>query len=105
MPAADNGGGLYVDSNVFATVDIANSVISGNSAQKGGGLYLTRAARFPWTTQQVTLNSATAGGDGGGIYLDGVSNANITASSMFSANSAGARWRRYLCHQQYPNPQ
>ena len=61
-----NGGGIYVDVDSLATV--ANTEISGNSAQQGGGIY-SRGGAITISNGTVAGNSASY--EGGGIYTDG----------------------------------
>lgn len=59
------GGGLYVGSNATATIE--NVIVSGNTANKGGGIYIDSVAQGV-TIENSTISGNTANsGYGGGI--------------------------------------
>jgi predicted outer membrane repeat protein len=82
------GGGIRND----GTLTVRDSILSGNSARSGGGMY-NLFGTLTVTGCTLTGNSATAftgngfiiGGDGGGIYNDGML---TLRESMLSGNSA-----------------
>lgn len=61
------GGGLRVEGS--DDVEIADSVIDGNTAEVGGGVYAT-GSTLDIENSEITGN--TASGDGGGLYVDGL---------------------------------
>ena len=75
------GGGIYAEGGSSSTVKVyaENSILQGNSAGAGGGMYIDDAT--------VTLTSTTfaslAGGDGGGMRIEDatVTLTNITFAS------------------------
>jgi len=86
--ATNNGGGLY---NLGSFTMLENSVISGNKAINGGGIYID-TQRPP---QTITINggeisSNTASLDGGGIWIsyDNLDKLSIDTGVIFSNNSA-----------------
>jgi hypothetical protein len=86
--AGTNGGGIF--NNDGAVLDLAQSVLSGNSAQLGGGIY---SELFIYSTGLVTLTNSTLSGntasqDGGGVYVRG-GTLQLMASTL-NANIAGA---------------
>jgi parallel beta-helix repeat protein len=80
------GGGIYV-SNVSYLVIENNVVISNNSAQYGGGLYLYNST---YNTISGSVYSNSANDRGGGLYLDN-STSNTISGSVYdnSANYYG----------------
>ncbi len=77
------GGGIYTYN---ATLNISDSVISGNSAQHGGGIY-THSSTL--TLLNSTVSNNTASGDGGGIYANGVATTTITNSTITGNSASG----------------
>jgi uncharacterized repeat protein (TIGR01451 family)/CSLREA domain-containing protein len=70
--AVNQGGGLYANGgNVSA--DIAQSTLSGNTAQVGGGIYVEHSflASIVFTLTNSTLSGNSASHDGGGLYANG----------------------------------
>jgi hypothetical protein len=63
--AAGNGGGLYFESGSLTMI---NSTVAHNSAQLGGGLFVTTSLAQPLQITNATFysNSATSGGNFGG---------------------------------------
>ncbi|HEX3129596.1 MAG TPA: IPTL-CTERM sorting domain-containing protein [Thermoanaerobaculia bacterium] len=78
--SAQCGGGLY---GVLGS--ILNSTISGNTAEAGGGIYSSRFV--PGTTSGSTISGNTAEFVGGGIYVD--SGETLFINSTISGNTAG----------------
>jgi hypothetical protein len=91
--SAGYGGGIYSGSATFLLADCS---ISGNSAAfKGGGLYLNVYVG-PVVIQNSTVSGNSAGRDGGGIYAFGYSYGAVTTSltisnSTVSGNNADNR--------------
>jgi len=105
---SSNGGGLYIASN--ATLNVTNSILSGNSAPQGGGLAsfgtvnvtnstisgnsgnlgggIANAGTLNVTNSTISGNSAKSG-NGGGVSVTNSSSANITNSTI-SGNSASS---------------
>jgi predicted outer membrane repeat protein len=77
------GGGIQNNSgnNIGVALTVKNSIISGNSADNGGGIYSDGTL----TITNSTLSGNTATGSGGGIYSDGT--LTITGSTL-SGNAA-----------------
>ncbi|MDJ0928003.1 MAG: right-handed parallel beta-helix repeat-containing protein [Gammaproteobacteria bacterium] len=73
------GGGVFVE--------IVNSIMQGNSAQVGGGLFGGVAADFVVRGSQILGNSADD--EGGGIYLSGGGATASLFGSRVSGNQAG----------------
>ena len=95
--ATAGGGGIFLH---WGHVNITAGVITGNSAQRGGGVYVsaTTVGAFNMTGGSITNNVATY--NGGGIYSTQAShlfvlpatafnNLNIGADVVFSGNTAG----------------
>ena len=80
------GGGIR---STLATLTLANTIISGNSAiHNGGGIYIT-AGEVTITDCTISGNSADeAYSDGGGIYYVGMSGELTISQSTISGNSA-----------------
>jgi predicted outer membrane repeat protein len=69
--SADDGGGLYVNfEGTPGHATIQGSVFTGNSAPKGGGIYVHEAAALTISGVIATGNHATSG-RGGGLYIEG----------------------------------
>ncbi|MCD7762320.1 MAG: Cna B-type domain-containing protein, partial [Lachnospiraceae bacterium] len=83
ISTADNGGAVYVSS---AAVIMNGGSISGNSAEYGGGVFLTGKSEFTFNGGSITDNSA--GDEGGGVYIDGESEFIICGGSV-DANASG----------------
>ncbi len=96
--ASNQGGGIYKDAipdsdGVLrdAVLNIYSSTISGNTAPRGGGIYLkgTQAKLNSFAT--VTGNTATegiAGSSGGGLYCTSPNNAAVATNSI-TGNTPG----------------
>jgi len=96
------GGGILID---FGTVNITAGTITGNSAARGGGVFVGTRPReisiLNMTGGSITNNVATY--NGGGIYSTearhtlifpsgGFNNLNIGPGVIFSGNTAGNGW-------------
>ncbi|MDR3049693.1 MAG: OmpA family protein [Elusimicrobiota bacterium] len=88
-----NGGALYMDggsSITFRTIGTGRVLISGNKAQRGGGIYGRAGSKiFMFAQDQdITFSSNTAlTGMGNDIYLDG-------GNMIFNANAGRTIWAR-----------
>ena len=80
---AGNGGGISND--LSATVNLHESIISGNSAVNGGGIYNSVVGTLTITNSTLSSNS---GIHGGGIFNDG--NLIITNSTLSGTRVSGA---------------
>jgi hypothetical protein len=80
-----NGGGLYLHYRVTGT--ITNSTISGNSAQRGGGLHINGGS-LSISNSTISFNQADEVEEGGGLYLAG-GNLSID-STIVTDNGSGA---------------
>ena len=80
-----NGGGIYNS----GTLTITNSTLSGNTADRGGGIYNNTGSTLHVTNSSILNN--TTHNDGGGIYnLDGtLTLTDTTISDNVSANFGG----------------
>jgi hypothetical protein len=83
-----SGGGILND---HATLTISNCIVSGNTANNGGGIYSNGRSGSATLVIVDSILNANSAGNGGGVYNDGVTgNATLTVSnSMLGANSAG----------------
>jgi len=84
--ASDRGGAAALvvtsESNFF----FANSTISGNSADFGGGIYATGGMNFNLKYSTVALNDATT--EGGGLFSSLPENC-VVGKSLFDLNEVG----------------
>jgi CSLREA domain-containing protein len=82
------GGGILNNSgyNPGAALTVKNSIISGNSADEGGGIKNTSNSTLTITNSTISSNSVT--GNGGGILSDG--NLLAITGSTISGNSSSA---------------
>jgi hypothetical protein len=66
---AGQGGGLVLD---YADITLEDNLIQGNTADQGGGVYVTSWASYEilasWVNNAFINNRATAGGQGSGFY-------------------------------------
>lgn len=93
------GGGINVATSsstpsIVSFVRVENSTVSGNTAQTGGGVYVTGGGSFKGTNLTVSGNSTNnpeSAGNGGGIYFNAGSAVlrNSTISNN-TANNTGA---------------
>ncbi len=90
------GGGIYC---LLSFPTITNNVITGNSADKGGGIY----GRFPSSpimiNNVITGNSASS--EGGGIYCEFAFSPTIT-NNVITGNSASWGGGGIYCKSSYP---
>ena len=86
---SSTGGGVYVDGGALTMRD--GSGITGNTADEGGGVYLTGStATFQMEGGEITGNETTdayPGGHGGGVYVAG--GAKMTMSGTAQIGGAG----------------
>jgi len=80
-----NGGGIQC---LSSTMTLTNVAISGNTAEKGGGIWVTNASSVTLTDSMVSGNSAA--GNGGGIDSNGSIAITRTTVSGNTAGYAGA---------------
>lgn len=89
---ADVGAGIYND---HATLTVSNCVLSGNSADYGGGIYNNgeKGSATLSVSASTFSGNACSASSGGGIYNDGSSSGSSATlsvtSSTFGGNSAG----------------
>jgi len=81
--AVSKGGGLYS----WATATIDQTTFANNTAELGGGMYLTIGRTTTITNSTIgDMNTATndtgLGGEGGGIYIDSPMTVNLTNSTV-----------------------
>src|SRR5215207_7135474 len=86
---ADDGGGIFVDQGGRLT--LVGTVVTGNSADKGGGI----AARGPLTLVGSTVASNTASGVGGGILTN--SDWTVRRSTISGNSGAQGGGIDYVC--------
>jgi hypothetical protein len=82
-----NGGGIFHEGGNSATLRLSNCIVSGNSADFGGGIFNSNGTV---TVDSCTISDNGAGFSGGGISssaLDGAANLTVTNSTI-SDNSA-----------------
>ena len=81
-----NGAGILMGNS--STLNLNNSVVTGNSASlNGGGIYMSNSATAFVSKSTISGNSAPNGG-GGGVYVFASSTLNVDSSTI-SGNSAG----------------
>src|SRR5690606_4882063 len=68
------GGGIY---NYRSSPSLINVVLSGNSADEGGGVYNNGSSSFLLTLTNVVLSGNSAG-NGGGVYNGSFSSLSLT---------------------------
>jgi len=79
-----NGGGVAIltwPSNPIATFDMQDGIISGNTANNGGGIFLMANSTADLTGGSITNNTARA--EGGGIYTENFVNYNALTASDY----------------------
>jgi Ca2+-binding RTX toxin-like protein len=75
-----SGGGIR---NNGENLTVTNSVITGNNAFQGGGIYTTSYYGGSLTVTDSTISGNTAGGNGGGLaVVGGSSNVSVTNSTI-----------------------
>jgi len=89
---ASNGGGVGIYKATTKAIDfqMADIILSGNTAYaNGGGAYIPSSATVN-ITGASSFTDNTAGGDGGGIYTEDTTYANLSSDSAtaFSGNRA-----------------
>ena len=82
---AINGGGVYIDEHAAFTMEGGD--VSGNKAQNGAGVYIGDHSDFTMTGG--TVNGNDAGSSGGGVYIGDHSNFTMTEGTVYG-NKAGA---------------
>ena len=80
------GGGIQASGTSLVKLD--SSLVSGNSANEGGGLYFVNSATMTINNSTFTGNTATTWG--GGIYAFGSSGIWTINNSTLTGNKAGA---------------
>lgn len=103
------GGGAYLKSAIVSgevhnhtAMTISNGTVSGNTAYHGGGIYFDH---HDADITNVTFDSHTVSGNGGGVFINGHSNDNGDphehdfTSCTFTANSAMNGGAVYVCNQ------
>ncbi len=83
----DEGGGIYIDYFEDSLLNITNSIVSGNAAGNGGGVYLQRSGGM------VDITNSTISGNrayyyGGGIYVWVLSESFRVVNSIIKGNLA-----------------
>ena len=81
--AINTGGGLYIRKK--ASVAAIQMHISENTAQNGGGIYITGSSSLDLRSSIISHNEANVGG--GGVWISDESRLNLTGSS-FLGNTA-----------------
>ncbi|MCP4540243.1 MAG: DUF11 domain-containing protein [Chloroflexi bacterium] len=86
----DAGGGVYVSGDYAAhcSAMFDNNHIYSNTAEYGGGLYLSYSDA---TLSGNTVTSNTASESGGGLYLD-YSDATLTSNAVTNNTASGTVW-------------
>jgi len=89
------GGAIWVGS--LAQLSITGGAILSNTAQSGGGLYLSAGAAVTLTsTGPPALVSGNSATDGGGLYNAGtLTLTNVTLSGNLGSNLGGGIWNFY----------
>ncbi|WP_412061417.1 choice-of-anchor Q domain-containing protein [Rubrivirga sp. IMCC45206] len=82
VAAPGNGGGVHIGG--AGSADLSQSLVAGNRAAEGGGLWLAAGASL--AMGNATVSNNTAVGDGGGVYDDG--GATIALESVTVAGNA-----------------
>jgi parallel beta-helix repeat protein len=85
----DQRRGVYIGGTIIPTID--GFVITGGEAPDGGGVYIYDASPIIQNNRIIanhTITSTFDGGRGGGIFVDGTSNA-IIAGNLILSNASG----------------
>ncbi len=61
------GGGIYFSSTAY--LSLVNCVINGNSANKGGGIYIDGSPSFPGMTNCTIVRNTATTENGGGVFF------------------------------------
>jgi hypothetical protein len=81
---ADSGGGVYVsDSGTFT---MSGGIISSNTADSGGGVYVSGSGTF--TMSGGVISGNTANFNGGGVYLGPYGTFRIVTGTIYGTNEA-----------------
>jgi len=84
--SANLGGGIASNQGLQSGLSLTNSTVSGNTAGNGGGIYANRLL----TLTNSTVSGNTAENVGGGVYQDFVGDtAALISNSTISGNTAG----------------
>ena len=114
--AASDGGGIafFADSDYNAGLNIVDSTVTGNASEAqgqylyysgGGGIFASGAAQVVITNSAITNNETTFTGDGGGVFLYDIGEADtVITGSTFTGNVAGAAAGGYYPGGSYPDP-
>ena len=84
-----NGGGVYVDGSSGGAAHIENSLIHGNTAYQGGGLYSIASGEVRVVNSTITGNHATSWGGGVYQYTGSLLLMNTTIAGNTAATSGG----------------
>jgi len=85
--AGNAGGGLFLGYGSTAcspSIGAVNSLVTGNSAQYGGGVYLSGSGYGRFSGSTITKNTATVAG--GGFYSDSTANYNLNSAILWDNN-------------------
>jgi parallel beta-helix repeat protein len=85
----DQRRGVYIGGTITPTID--GFVITGGEAPDGGGIYIYDAAPIIQNnliTANHTITGTCDGGRGGGVFVDGTSNA-VIAANLILSNASG----------------
>ena len=87
-PSAD-GGGIWISTG--GSVEIGNCEISGNTANRGGGLFVAHTGNsLNLILDSVTIEGNEAMSDGGGLYSEAGETTITIDSSSISQNTSGS---------------
>ena len=87
--AAARGGGLLL---AGSEAHLSESLVAGNTAPSGGGMYLSGAHGLPASLAAASVVFAdNSAANGGALYLQGLTSAVIRGPGAFRANRASAR--------------
>ena len=94
--ATENGGGIYLNGVVYAVSNggtlLSDTLISGNTALNGGGIYATATGEDICTLSLSggSITNNTASSNGAGIYVDEKSALNISGNVSVSNNTVNS---------------
>ncbi len=83
---ANYGGGIY--SNTFAWVELDNTVVSGNTATNGAGMYVYATAKATLLDAEITGNTGVTGG---GILSVATTGSVALSGTLVHANTASVQ--------------
>lgn len=90
--SAEQGGGTYVNGGSFV---VSGGVIAGNTAFSGGGVYVGAGGTFAMSGGAVSGNTAperdSTTGFGGGVYMAAGGTLEMSGTSEIAGNNAGRR--------------